>query len=438
LSGLSGQTLWDSTPIDPGAGRQPAGFAVSDWNGDGLSDVVFQGPTTQVLSGVNGALMSSGGPATPYFMPTLYDVDGDGVLEITLNGGLNPAQTLKHDATTPIWVGSQDDHPYPFGAMAPCANGPVLVEGSWAYPARLKLSRASGPTAGAFQTMVLAGGQRFDDEAGATQAGFTLGQLTSASVHSNLTGAGRPSALVGSTDGHLYSINPCTGELDFSYEFADPVGGVVFGDTDGDGRDEILVTSADGYLYALKNEAIAPPPYVWDIDLAHGVTTDVDDINTVDTLYCAWGAVDGAKGYRVAVVNAKGDFVTSPSWIDASASPATLSGLHLKNNARYTCAVQAMSATGPSPDALSDGVVVHLGDGGASGGGGPGGGGPAGGAGTSSGGGGSDVLLSGRACTCRAAGASSSDLPAWAALALAGLVLRRRRACPVRARASRR
>jgi MYXO-CTERM domain-containing protein len=78
------------------------------------------------------------------------------------------------------------------------------------------------------------------------------------SVHEDLTGLGHPSAVVGSSDGWLYAINPCTLELDFAYDFGDAVGAAVFGDTDGDGFDEILVEVSDGYLYDLKQNVVAP------------------------------------------------------------------------------------------------------------------------------------------------------------------------------------
>jgi len=79
-------------------------------------------------------------------------------------------------------------------------------------------------------------GGRLSTEAAAIAAGAKLGQLTSTAVHGNLTGHGRPSVVVGSTDGWLYAVNACTGELDFSYDFGSAVGSPTFGDTDGEGN----------------------------------------------------------------------------------------------------------------------------------------------------------------------------------------------------------
>ncbi len=432
LLGTSGATLWDATPLDPGAGRQPAGISVEDWNGDARDDVFFQGIGLHVLSGVDGSQIGLGGSMVdPYFLPTLFDADGDGRDEVTLHGGFNPANMLSHDLTTTLWTSSQNDRPYPYGAIAVCPSGPVLVEGSVETPSQLAVTPMNGVSAGASATMVLAGGAIYPDVASATAAGATLGQLTSAATHGDLTGAARPSTLVGSSDGYLYAVDPCTGTLDFSMNMGDAVGQPVFGDTDGDGNDEILVTVADGYLYDIKNEAIAPPGFVWDIDLAHGITTDISTIDTVDTLYCKWGAVAGATGYQVAIVAAAGGFVTvSPPWKpqDAATTVATLSGLALTDGARYFCAVRAVGPGGLSPDALSNGVVVEgevdagaadAGDADA----GPADAGPS-----------PDLRLFGRACTCglpRGAEPGAGPALGVTAAALLLIALRRRRGPPL-------
>jgi hypothetical protein len=267
----------------------------------------------------------------------------------------------------------------------------------------LTITPMSGPMAGNATAFVLAGGAQYDS-------------------------AGRPSSVVGSSDGYLYAVNPCDGTLDFALNMGAAVGQPVFGDTDGDGNDEILVTVADGYLYDIKNEAVPPPGFVWDIDLAHGITTDIDTIQTVDTLYCKWGAVPGATGYEVAIVAQGGGFVTqSPSWKqeDAATTVATLAGLSLTDGSRYFCAVRAVGPGGLSPDAESNGVVVI---------GAPDGGADAGDAGDDAGGHpGAWPGLWGRACTCTTAGASEISAGAGvagaaAALACALVRARRRRA----------
>ncbi|HLZ08173.1 MAG TPA: hypothetical protein VKT80_06280, partial [Chloroflexota bacterium] len=357
----SGAILWNADAFDPGSGRTPSGISVADYDGNNVDDVIFQRGGTYVLNGSSGQVLKSGGPPDNYFLPTVYDVDGDGTEEFIFHGGLSPARAYRHDLATVMWAGMQADLPYPYGAIAGCPTGPILTEGSLQYPARLKMTRLSGASIGSSTTIVLADGKRYADEATAETDGAVLGQLSSASVHLNLTGKARPTAVVGSTDGWLYGINPCNGQLDFAVDFGAAVGDAVFGDTDGDGRDEILVTAADGFLYDLRNESIKAPRYVWDIDPPHNITTkDVDDIDTTDTLWGAWGSVQGATRYEAALLDPAGTFVSTPNWTDVGL--VTTAALHapLKDGVRYTFAVRAIGAKGPSVDALSNGVVVHL------------------------------------------------------------------------------
>ncbi|MFO0761976.1 MAG: VCBS repeat-containing protein [Byssovorax sp.] len=394
ISGTDGTTLWNAAPVSPGSGRQPAGVTVVDWNGDGKDDVLHQAAGTKVLTGVDGTQLAAGGSGDSYFLPLVYDVNGDGVNEVTLQGGFSPARTYNHNLSTTVWVSNDDDRPYPYGAVAVCNGTPVLVEGSWQHPSRLKMTKMGGAQAGTFVTVVLAGGALYADEAAAAAANARMGQLTSATVHDNLSGQGRPSALVGSGDGYLYGLNPCAATLDFTYGFNAAVGEAVYGDTDGDGRDEILVSVADGFLYDLKNAALPPPGEVLDTDPDNGVNNvDIDVIMTEKKLSCAWKPVMGAAAYEVAILNAGGGFVTSPHWINVgNVVSASLSPLALVEGAVYLCAVRALDAMGhASTDAVSDGVTVTapvMGTGG-------GGAGGMGGMATTSGTGGSTVTTTG-------------------------------------------
>ena len=78
ISGANGATLWNGPMITPGAGRQPAGMALTDWNGDGVVDSIEQGGATRVVSGKNGAALATAGVGDAYYMPMVFDVDGDG------------------------------------------------------------------------------------------------------------------------------------------------------------------------------------------------------------------------------------------------------------------------------------------------------------------------------------------------------------------------
>jgi MYXO-CTERM domain-containing protein len=361
LSGSDGTTLWSAPPVSPGSGRQPAGVAVVDWNGDGRDDVIQQAAGTKVVSGADGTQIAAGGTGDSYFLPLVYDVNGDAVNELTLQGGFSPARTLNHNLSSSVWVSADDDRPYPYGAVAVCPGAPVLIEGSWQHPARLKMTKMSGAQAGSNITVVLAGGALYPDEAAAAAADARMGQLSSATVHANLSGQARPSALVGSGDGYLYGLNPCTGTLDFSYGFNAAVGEAVYGDTDGDGRDEILVSVADGFLYDLKDASLPAPSAVIDTDPDNGVNdTDIDVIVTVSKLSCVWKPVVGAAAYEVAILGG-GAFVTSPHWVNVgNVISASLSPLPLVEGGIYQCAVRALDAMGhASVDAVSDGVTVN-------------------------------------------------------------------------------
>ncbi len=352
LSGKNGSTLWNAAPVTPGAGRQPAGISVAKWNADGIDDLLLQGPTTYVLDGTNGASMMNGGSGQSYFLPVPIDIDGDGTSEVVVQGGYAPVAAYSHDLATTLYASTDDDRPYPYGAIVRCSGEPVLVEGSLLHPARLKLTALK---AGVVSTVVLAGGKLFTDE---TAAGTEfLGQLTSTTAHTNLLGGNRPTALVGSTDGHLYGVNPCAATLDFSVELGVAVGEAVFGDTDGDGRDEIIVGAADGFLYGLKNEAVPSPAPVLDVDLAKDGAKDISEWSSTSELSAAWSASPGATGYEVAVVDEASKLVAP--WRNVGADThTTIKDLKLSLGARYAVAVRALSPKGPSPDALSDGVLI--------------------------------------------------------------------------------
>ena len=370
LSGANGSLLWTPQTMNPGGGgTQSDGLSLSDWNGDGVSDIFFQGSGTFVLSGSTGTQLTAGGPVDLYAMPVLYDTNGDGVDEITLNGGEFPVQIYSHDLTTALWTSSENDLPYPYGAIVQCPGTPpvpTLVEGSWKNPARLKITPLNGSSLGAFTTIVLAGGSLYPNEAAAKAAGAYLGQLTSTNAHSNLTGHNRPTAVVGSSDGWLYGVNPCGGALDFAVSFGAPVGEAAFGDTDGDGKDEIIVSAADGYLYDLKNEAIAAPAYVWDTDPPAFPNTQVNTVVTTNQLSAVWASVSGATSYEVQVVTPSGSLISTPSWQSVgNATSTTLHGLPLKNATKYLFAVRAIGQNGSSVDAISPGVTVYFPDGGA-------------------------------------------------------------------------
>ncbi len=358
-AGVDGRVLWTHTAND-GIVRFPSGAAVVDWNADGTDDVVFHHYATRVLDGADGRpLVESARTPNWYFMPTLVDVTGDGAPEVALHGGQQPIRVLDRTLTN-RWVSPDDDRPQPYAAAARCGDLPVLVSTSRQHPARLKVTDLAGAQAGQAALLVLAGGRVFPTEAEAAAAGARLGQLTSASVHADLTGLGHPTVVVGSTDGWLYGVDPCARTKDFAVAFPAPVGAVAMADTDGDDRDELIVSVADGFLYGLAHAPIAGPGEVRDVEPDSSSSVDVDEVLTRFRLAAAWDAVPGATGYEVAVARAEGGYVTSPAWRPVAGTRVTLEGLALRDNERYVIAVRALSAAGTSPDILSDGVRVHF------------------------------------------------------------------------------
>jgi hypothetical protein len=442
FSGANGAKLWETAGV--GVSIEP--FASADWDGDGRDDVIGMFGALRAYSGKDGSLIGDGVKGISYFMPILASVDGDAQLEVTLQGGYDAARTMAHDLSTPIWVG-EDDRPYLNGAVVSCDGAaPVLVEGSSAHPARIKVTTLGGAAAGASTARVLAGGKLFADEDAAKAAGMRLGALGDVTASTNLTGKGHPTALVPSSDGFLYGLDPCGFALDFAVDFGASVAEAVLGDADGDGADEILVTVGDGFLYGLKHQVLPSPAWIHDTDPNHGIPVDdVDDIVTTSTLWAAWAPVASAAAYEIAAVAEGGDPVTSPVWKNVgTATKATLDALPLVDGRRYDVAVRALTGEGKrSPDRLSNGVRVHFtagagGAGGAAGAGGATGKGGGGVAGGHPGAGGAPATMpssdqptvTGDGCGCAVPSRSGSIPATAAAIALAAALVARRRRAP--------
>ena len=146
-----------------------------------------------------------------YATPILASLDSDPQLDMVLDSSYTPARALDHSLHT-LWASSGPNLVYPYGALAPCEPGPVLVEGTFAVPAQLTLTQASGGAAGTATSLVLASGAAYANAAAATAAGAASGQLGDVAVSGNLDGSGLgPTALVGLTDGFLYAVDPALG-----------------------------------------------------------------------------------------------------------------------------------------------------------------------------------------------------------------------------------
>lgn len=384
FDGATGDVLWIYEVLG-GENRNPAGFAAADYDGDGLDDAIIHHYGTRVISGATGQEIAVGGPLDmAYFMP-MWTVFGAGAGAgaaarpgVVLQGGLHELRTLDANLS-PRWTSTQNDLPYPYAAVASCPSGSgsgsgtgeretVIAAGSLADRGKVSLYRDAGGelegdpenAAPAAELVWLAQGHAFATAQAMQAANAVPGQLTSVHMHADLTGTGAPSAVLGSSDGWLYAVDPCTGALQFAHEFGPAVGAIAFGDTDGDGLDEIVVSVADGYLYGLKHAAIAAPTDVADLDPAiapHG--TDIDFLETTTSLGAAWSAVPGAIRYQVAIADAEGAFIQD--WLNVAGTNVVLTGLPFVDGATYRVAVRAVASSGAvSPDAVSDGITVSV------------------------------------------------------------------------------
>ena len=363
-NGKDGKPIWPSAYAEAQQwGYQP--FSLADHDGDGIPDMYVVSNSLRVLRGQTGATIASNPTFLGYFTPTILDVDGDGIPEVTLSRGYFPVRTLKHDLTTTLWTGA-DDRPYQHGARAACGGGQsVWVQPSTQTQGLVRLVTMNGPTAGTAVTLFLAGGTAFAAAADATTAGKFLGALGDVVIKQDLLGTGdHPSALLGSSDGFLYALNPCAGAVDWAFDLKFAVGNPIFADPTGSGVDQILVPAADGYIHALQQRVLAAPAHVYDNAEAKGMAVpgpDLDTVGTVSSLAASWAPVAGADGYQVAAITEGGTFITQPDWISVgNVTSVAVDNLALGPGKKYFFSVRAVSKTkGSSLETTSNGVIVE-------------------------------------------------------------------------------
>jgi hypothetical protein len=192
------------------------------------------------------------------------------------------------------------------GSIVECAAGRRFVTAGTLSPT---LSAHDLSTGAAVATRTFAGGEAFQDVAAATAAGTRPGVMGHVTGVSSLAGA--PAALVGSSDGHLYVVDPCTLDLRWALDLGASVGDPVVADSDGDGEDEILVAAADGFLYGLDDFSF-PAPFV---ELSGQPSTGPLVVTPGVSIDVSWDAVDGADGYEVALVGPDDKPVWSPPYV---------------------------------------------------------------------------------------------------------------------------
>ncbi len=371
LHGKLGTPVWSTKEVGHLAVGCGLGFhTLKDLDSDGLLDVVFtvcgtvlgvRGKDGKVLNPQNVQTSISDkagnncGNTSGYSL--VYDLDGDKKSDLLATGNYHymcafkPAYTGGVLSMGKSWTSSPVQRYNPvFAAPAPCKGGARLV----APRKESNMVEVREGADGALVSTLTLG------------AGKLTGDLTHATSHADLAGAGSPRTLLGSDDGYLYAVSPCASKpaLDWSLYMRAPVSDAVLGDTDGDGKDEILVASQDGFLFALGKEHLPAPAYVRENDGTGPATSAAKDLDAVehhDTLHANWASVAGADAYEFAVITSYGSIITKPKFIKVgNKTSASATGLKLKLGQRYFFAVRAVSTKSgkTSGEALSDGILV--------------------------------------------------------------------------------
>jgi len=359
LQGTSGAPRWAAFERIPhsGYGQLAAADLVDN---DGTDDIVLALNNILLLDGRTGTVAREGGYA-PYGVPVIAPFRGTSP-DIYL-GGMVPDQlfggdlSLQGRAPAPgfstMWSAAVrcDDRP----AVVRPLPGQGMVERL--FPQDLRPD-GMPPMAAASRLRLLAGGRVFDSVE-ALPAGLRPGRLHSVTAMADLDGAGHPAALVGSTDGYLYALDPCTLDLRWSYNFRFPVSEAVVADADGDGTDDVLVTAADGYLYALGRRSLETPGAVRDVDPeAPDTAVDLDEVETFNALAVQWDPVPGATRYQVRALTEGGSALRFPEYVEVTGTSAVLRELPLRYRGRYRFGVLGLDTAGASVEQLTDGVTV--------------------------------------------------------------------------------
>jgi hypothetical protein len=353
LDGATGAVRWNSFTRALQWGYQS--YSVGDVTGDGTDDMVSVTNSTMVLNGATGTLQSDNSTFVAYAMPMLTDADGDGVTDVWVHGGYFPDRLLSRDMTDRL-IRSDVTTPNtaPDGARVTSGTDAVVVESSYdsadLWAVRL---RDAAPIA----HRTLASGDVF--EPGTAPSDHPTGLVGNVTAVADI-GASHPAVLVGSTDGFLYALDPCTLARIWSLDLRYPVGEPVVGDLNGADPDELVVTCADGFLYGIGRAAYDAPMQVLDVDpMGVDPNVDVDEIDTVDTLYAKWTAVPGATSYEVGVFSAAGSETRFPNTMTVgNVTDATIDMLPLRQGSRYYVSVRPIGPNGPGVEARSDGVTI--------------------------------------------------------------------------------
>ena len=344
---------WATAPILPGWGVQNHGLAaIADLGGDGVDDVVTVINSALLYDGVSGAQTWSNPPFMAGGDPLIASVDGDATPEVFVHGAWQATRLVSAAGATRWSVPAVSTQVNGYGALVSCAGQASFVAGESGSP---ELFTIRGSDGAVIARRLLANGASHDPVAVPAEA--TPGIAGNVTAVASLGAAGTPAVLVGSTDGWLYALDPCSLALVWAVDLRYPVGEPIVADLNGDGEDEIVVSVADGYLVGIGGAAYEAP-LVRDVE-AGAPATDIDEIDTFDTLWAAWDAVPGASSYIVSVFTEYGSEVRFPNAADVgNVTAVTIPMLALAQGQRYVISVQAVGPDGPGLEGRSDGVTV--------------------------------------------------------------------------------
>lgn len=364
LAGKSGARLW-SAPFAIQAQWGALPFSINDIDADGDSDLLTTWNYLYVLDGKTGTQLITDATFQAYGVPIAWNIDSDSTLEILQHGGyyadrmLDP--NLSSKTVAALWNDADGLRTGQQGTIVQCSTSDIRFIKGFSADDRFQVMNLK--TGARLADWRASGGRLFADAASRDAAGVEAGLLTHMTGSPDLSGNGTPAVVFGSSDGYLYAFNPCgsANTLLWSYYFGPRVGAPILADTDNDSRSELLVHVGDGYLYHFDTLPQAVPTQVKDLNGPSG-TSDVDTFSTINTLYGGWDAAPSATSYSVGVLSAADTFVTSPAFQSFTTPSATLTGLELCDGATYRLAVRAIGPGGTSPEVLSDGVKVTVGE----------------------------------------------------------------------------
>ncbi len=197
-----------------------------------------------------------------------------------------------------------------------------------------------------------------------TEATLTATSLVGLVGVQGLFDAGEAGVVVSCADGHLLGIDARDGGVRWSRDYGGRLGAPIAADIDADADVELLLPTSAGTLEALDRDVLAKVAWVRDNSGAGPATSDVDDVDEVESterLHANWAAAQGAAGYSVRVVDAFGGEISGRTDVGA-VTAATIAGLQLQPLGQYRVEVTAYAthdgAGVESQAALSDGVKV--------------------------------------------------------------------------------